>query len=703
MKKQTFYFGIILLFAAANIFSQQSVLLTVGNEKITVEEFLNVYRKNNNKEKQTPDKDAIREYLDLYSLFRMKVKEAKETGMDTTKAFRDELAGYRKTLAQPYLADSTTLDLLIKESYARMKQDIRTSHILVRINADPSPQDTMDAYAKIILIRDFMSGKATPAALKKYETMANSNLKISKNSPPKDTLAAYNKIHPLKEMFKLKTNDFASVAKTVSEHNSKTTAGDVNYLSGLTGFPYQYESAAFKAKPGQVFGPLRTPMGYHLILVTDKRPHTELHLEHLMLLFKKAMTHTDSLKLQMKTDSVYGLLKQGNNFEELTKKISEHKETAKKGGDLGWMAMSSNFPQEFKDAAYAIKSDNQFSPPVKTKYGWHIVKRLAARELLPFDSLKTNIKTMVQKDARNELIKEAFISKIKSQYRFKEPLPKCYTDFYAAVDSTLPMGKWKAEEKAKSLNKPLFSVLDKTFTQQDFASYMEKNYRKVGKIPPQRMVDALYKQFVEETCMTLKESRLEEEYPQFKALMKEYNDGILLFNLTDQKVWSKAIKDTTGAKEFHEKNKEKFLWEERLDATVYTCKNEKIAEQVKKLLKKNKSDKEILDAVNKDTTNVSAESKLFLKGDHAMLDANWTPGITSNQQVITGITSTQKVKNQIVFANIRKITKPVPKSYQEARGLVAGEYQSYLEKQWIDSLKKKYPVTIDQKILDSIQ
>jgi peptidyl-prolyl cis-trans isomerase SurA len=177
--------------------------------------------------------------------------------------------------------------------------------------------------------------------------------------------------------------------------------------------------------------------------------------------------------------------------------------------------------------------------------------------------------------------------------------------------------------------------------------------------------------------------------------MNEYSDGILLFNLTDQKVWSKAIKDTAGAKEFYEKNKEKFLWDERLDASVYTCRNEKIAEQVKKLLKKNKSDKEILAELNKDTViNVTAESKLFLKGDNAMLDATgWTPGITNNQ----------KVKDKIVFANIRKVMKPTPKSYQEARGLVAGEYQQWLEKTWIDSLKKKYPVTIDQKVFDSLQ
>jgi peptidyl-prolyl cis-trans isomerase SurA len=209
------------------------------------------------------------------------------------------------------------------------------------------------------------------------------------------------------------------------------------------------------------------------------------------------------------------------------------------------------------------------------------------------------------------------------------------------------------------------------------------------------MVDALYKQYVNETVIGLRESRLEQEYPEFKALMDEYKDGILLFNLTDQKVWSRAIKDTTGAKEFHSKNQDKFLWDERLDASIYTVKDDKTAEKVRKMIKANKSDKEITTALNKDTViNVMVESKLYLKGDNAMLDkTGWTPGVTANENV----------KNKIMFANIRKVVKPTPKTYQEAKGLITSEYQTWLEKEWIDSLKKKYPVSIDRKVFESIQ
>lgn len=668
--------------------------MTIANDKVTVQEFWNVYKKNNNKDLQTVDKKSMEEYLDLYTIFRLKVKEAKELGIDTTKSFKDELAGYAQTLARPYLTEKGVIDSLVKEVYDRMQWDLHTSHIQISMVEHPSAEDTLDAYTRAVLIRDFINGKAPLAALKKYE--AGVKAKISKNSSPEDTLAAFNKLSPLKEMFKLKTHDFASTARVVSEHAaSKEKGGELGYLTGMMGmgYPYAYENAAYKAKQGVLYGPFRTPLGYHLMLVTDKRPYKEVHLSHLMLIFKKGMSHADSLKLKAKIDSVYGLINKGGNFEELAMAISEHKETAIKGGDIGWMAMGSNFPPEFKEAALAIKDNGQISRPVQTRFGWHIIKKTGERGQLPFDSLKADIKERIQNDERSEVSKKVMIKKIKAQYKFKE-MPKCYTDFYAVVDSTLPAGQWKAE-KAKNLVKPMFSLLDKTYTQQDFASYMEKNYGMVSGGSPKGMVDVLYKSFVEETCMETKESRLEQEYPEFKALMNEYRDGILLFNLTDQKVWSKAIKDTTGAKEYHAKNKDHFMWEERVDASVYTCVDEKTAEAVKKLIAKKKSDSDIAKELNNDTVvKFTVESKLFMKGDYSVLDdAAWTPGITA----------TQKLKNKFVFANIRKIVPPTPKTYTEARGLVTSEYQTWLEKEWVESLKKKYAVVVDRKVFDSIQ
>ncbi|MBI4946698.1 MAG: peptidylprolyl isomerase [Bacteroidetes bacterium] len=686
--------GTVSSLVLAQTRNNDALLMTIGNDKITVGEFVSVYKKNNSKE-STLDKKALEEYLNLYTVFRLKVKEAREMGIDTTKAFKDELTGYRKTLSAPYLTEKDAIDNLVKEAYDRMQWDVRTSHILVKVDAGASDQDTMDAYTRMSIIRDFLAGKGNPAAFKKYEAMVKANLKISKLSPPADTLAAFNKLNPLRAMFKLKGHDFVSVAKAVSEHASKSSGGDLGYLTGLAGmgYPYEYENAAYKAKQGEVYGPVRTAMGYHLIVVTDKRQHKELHLAHVMLLFRKNMSHEDSVKMKMKIDSISMSLKKGQPFEDLVKRYSDHKETIKKGGDIGWVAFSSNYPNEFKDAAFSLKDNGFISDPVKTRFGWHIIKRLGERGLPPFDSLKSDLKVKVQKDTRSSVAKEMLLSKLKTQYAFKEDI-KARNEFYKAVDSTLFTGKWKAE-KASSMTKPMFWVLGNPYTQQGFAKHMEKNQRGGGQKNASKIINSSYKQFTEETLLATKETHLEQDFPEFKTLMDEYRDGILLFNLTDQKVWSKAIKDTSGAKEYYEKNKNHFMWEDRLDASVYTCRDEKNADKVRKMIKGNKSDKEILSALNKDTViNVSIESKTFLKGDNAMLDkTGWNPGTTVNETV----------KNKVVFANIRKIVKPTPKTYMEARGLVTSEYQTWLEKNWIDSLKQKYPVTIDKKVLDSIQ
>lgn len=701
MKKLFVCFAGLTLAMSANVFSQEKsnpVLMTIGGEKITKDEFLSVYRKNNSKEKEgTTSKKSLEDYLDLYTIFRLKVKDAKDMGLDTTKSFRDELGGYRRTLAQPYMMQKNVIDSLSKEAYDRMHWNLRTSQILVRFENDPSPADTLEAYTRICLIRDFIKGKLLPANVKKHEAMVVANLKLTKHSPPKDTALAYIELHPIKEMLKLRSHDFASVAKVTSEHASKSHGGDIGYLTGLMsqGYPYRYESAAYNAKPGEVYGPIRTDIGYHLIIVTDKQPHTEIHTEHLMLIFKRGMTKADSMNLKHRIDSIYNVINQGQNFEELTQKLSEHRESARLGGDLGWVSRTSNFPQDFKEAVFKLTKDGQISKPIETSYGWHIIKRVGSRGLAPFDSLKADLKVKVQQDDRNNVAKQLFIASIKKQYGFKELCNKCYTDFYPVIDSSYAVGQWSIA-KAKNLNKPMFSLKGKAYTEQSFAKYLEKNYRMVGQIAPNRIVDAMYTPFVNEECLTAKEDNLENEYPDFKSLVQEYYDGILLFNLTDQKVWSKAIKDTTGAKEYYEKNKDHFMWDERLDASIYSCASDKVVDQLKKLLKKKKTDKEIIADINKDSTlNIMVEPKtLYLKGDNAMLDATgWKPGIT-NVKMING---------KRTIADIRKVLKPTPKTFAEARGLVTSDYQTWLEKQWIETLKTKYPVSVDKKVLDSIQ
>lgn len=656
MNKVTFAKSLVLPLAlltfnsvAAQAQNKDAVLMTIGQDKITVAEFETVYKKNNTKE-ATPDVKSLNEYVDLFVNFKLKVREAEELKLDTAKAFRDELAGYRKQLAQPYLTDKDVNDKLLKETYDRLQEDVHASHILV---------------------------------------------KVSENALPKDTLEAYNKIMKIRSRV-LKGEDFNKVAaeKGISDDPSaKDNGGDLGYFTALQ-MVYPFETAAYKTKVGDVSMPVRTRFGYHIIKVSDRRKaQGEVLVAHIMVKTPPNMTKEDSVNAHSKITEIHTKLKAGAKFEELATQFSDDKTSAKKGGELMWFG-TNKMPVEFEKASFALKNKNDISEPVKTKYGWHVIRLVDKRGLATFDNMKNELKDKVTKDSRSQAGRASLIAKIKSEYKFKENLA-ARDEFAKVLDSTVFEGTWD-KAKAASLKKVMFNFNDKQYTQADFATYIASHQSKRPKMDKAILVNQIYKQYVDEMAIAYEESRLDQKYPEFKALMEEYHDGILLFELTDRKVWSKAVKDTTGAKEFYEKNKNNYMWEERADATVYSCTDEKVAQQLRKLLTAKKSEKDILAEINKDSQlNIQSESKLFSKGENEFVDKNWKAGISSD--IIS-----EKDKKVVVVA-VNKIVPPSPKSYQEAKGMVTANYQEHLEKEWLEELRKKYVVTIDKNVLATIK
>ncbi len=655
MNKQIFLKTLVLPFALlsiGNLIAQDNkdaVLMTIGNSKVTVSEFENVYHKNNTKE-AVNDSKSLNEYVDLYVNFKLKVKEAEELGLDTAKSFIDELNGYRKQLAQPYLTDKDVNEKLLKETYDRLKEDIHASHILV---------------------------------------------KVAENALPKDTLEAYNKIMKIRSRI-LKGEDFNKVAseKGISDDpSSKENGGDLGYFTALQ-MVYQFESAAFNTKVGDISMPVRTRYGYHIIKVTDRRKaQGEVLVAHIMVKTAATMSKDDSTNTRIKIDEIYSKLKAGAKFEDLAQQYSDDKASAKNKGELPWFG-TAKMPIEFEKTAFALVNKGDISEPMRTKYGWHIIKLIDKRGLASFEDMKSDLKAKVTKDSRSQVGRTALIAKIKAESKFKETI-KSRDEFYKLIDTTIFEGRWDAA-KAASLKKGMFNLNDKVYTQTDFANYISSHQSKRPKTDVQMVINQLYSQFVDETIVAYEESRLDKKYPEFKALMQEYRDGILLFELTDQKVWSKAVKDTTGSKEFYNSHNTNYMWDERADASIYSCADDKIAAQVRKLLLKKKSEKDILTEVNKNSQlNLQVETRLFVKGENEFVDKNWNPGTSGN------LVSEKDKKVIIVVTS--KLLKPEPKAYNDAKGMVTADYQNFLEKQWIDSLKKKYPVTIDKNVLSTVK
>ncbi len=641
LRKLFFTCLIFCAFATANAQS----ILSIAGEDISKAEFERVYKKNNTKETSF-DRKAVTDYLNLYINYKLKVREALETGMDTAKAFTDELAGYRKQLAQPYLTDKDVSENLLKEAYERMKTDVRASHVLVKLAPDALPKDTIEAYNKITKIREEV----------------------------------------------IKGGDFAAIAKAKSDDPSaKENNGDLGYFTSLQ-MVYPFETAAFNTKKGEVSQPIRTRFGYHIIKVMDSRPaQGEVKCAHIMSKFQSGGKPEDSLKAFAKIEEIAGKLKSGENFEDLAKQFSDDQGSAKSGGALPQFGTGRMVP-EFEKAAFALNEIGDVSAPIRTSYGWHIIKLLEKKQLGSYEELQADLKNRVGKDSRSELSKSSMINKIKAKYNFKE-MPKAKDEFMKIVDTTLTSGKWTGE-KADKLNNTMFTLGTSTFSQKDFSKYLTDHQTKKGSGTPQAMAAGMYTEWVNESALAYEEKMLDVNYPDFKSLMQEYRDGILLFELTDKKVWSKAVKDTSGLLDYYTKNKNNYMWNDRLEATVYTCSSADVAKNVHKLMKTIDDADTLMARVNKSSQlNLQVKYSKFLKGDNEVIDSiPWVPGMTKDF----------KHGNSIVFVDVKQKIASTPKTLEEAKGLVTADYQGYLEKEWIESLRSKYPVKIHQDVVDSI-
>ena len=485
------------------------VLLTVAGDNIARSEFDRVFRKNNNKD-STYDEKAVREYLDLYINYKLKVKEAEAQKLDTSETFITELSGYRKQLAQPYLTDKDVSESLIKEAYERLKKDVHASHILIKVETDALPKDTLAAYNRILKIRDLI----------------------------------------------MKGADFAKVARDSStDPSAKDNGGDLGYFTGMQ-MVYPFETAAYNTKPGQISMPVRTRFGYHIIKVMDTRAaQGEMHVAHIMIKLAKEASDSSATVAEKRIAEAYSKLQKGVPFDTIVNQYSDDKSSSKKGGELAWFGTGRMVP-EFEHAAFDLKKDGDYSQPVRTPYGWHIIKRLEKREVPAFEDKKGELKQAIMRDSRNDMSKTSMVNKIKKDYQFKE-VAKAKEEFINSLDTNLLEGSWDLN-KADKFNKVLFTLTDgatnKTYTQQDFAKYVSTHQSKRTNSTPQVVGNELYNSFTTESLLAFEESKLDSKYVDFSNLMKEYRDGILLFDLTDQMVWSKAVKDTAGLKEFHDKN-----------------------------------------------------------------------------------------------------------------------------------------------------
>lgn len=649
MMKTVFSIACALAMAVASAQpANDPVLLKIDDKEITKGEFEAIYKKNNRDSAIT--KEDLDEYIELFINFKLKVMEAEALGRDTAAQFQRELAGYRQQLAGPYLVDKSITDSLVMEAYQRLQTEMRASHILIKLPADPSPADTMAAYKKIMDVRE----------------------KVMKDP-----------------------SQFSRLAKTYSEDPSaKTNEGDLGYFTSLQ-MVYPFESAVYQTPVGEIGGPVRTRFGYHLVKVVDKREaRGQLRVAHIMVRTEADDPDEVASNNEKRIREVYQRLEDGEDFADLARKFSDDRSSAAKGGELPAFG-ANKMVAEFEDEAFALKNSGDYSKPFTSPYGWHIVKLIERIPLKSYEEMERELKGRIGRDSRSDIPKNRFIAARKQEYNFSDD-PKALKIYQKEIDTAYFSGRWEPSAKLRKANKTIFTLDGQKYTQADFTAFLESRMRPGRQVSDlSNLIAESYHDFVNTTVMDYEDSRLEAKHPEFRALINEYRDGILLFDLTDEKVWTRAVKDSAGLADFYEANKDQFMWAERAGYDIYTFEDMKAAKKAVKMLKKGKNQDDIRGAFSQvNALQVKIESGLKQRDDVPVLaQVAWEVGVSDPVEI----------DGQIKVVQIKEVRPPQHKEFNEARGIITAAYQTHLEKEWIAKLRANHTVKVEREVLYEIQ
>lgn len=652
---------LLIALTPALLFAQgwkSKTLITLGDNNISAGEFMGVYEKNN-VQSDVIDKKSVDEYLDMYVNFKLKVIEAENLKMDTMPKFVKEYNSYREQLAKPYFSSEEANEQLIEEAYERMHWDINAAHILVKCDVNAVPADTLKAYNRAMEIRKrIINGE-------NFGDVAED------------------------------TSDDISVSDTtVNGRFYKGNRGELGYFT-VFDMVYPFETGAYNTKEGQISLPVRSDFGYHIIKVNSKTPACgTIRAAHIFLAVNDSDPEKTDSVVKAKAYNVYNEIKKdGSNWEVIVRKYSDDKGSAANEGLLSPFKVNQIVP-EFITVVKGLQP-KEISEPVKTNYGYHIIRLIATSGVKDIEDEHENIKKRVEKDMRAKVSEDVVLNRFKKENKFKEYV-KVKDAFIATIDSTLKEGNYVMAEGVDT-SKVLFKFGKQKYTVADFVEFIRENQVKQPFMSAGSYAYKLYDEYLKRSAFAYEDAHLEEKYPDFKLLVQEYHDGILLFDLMDKEVWKKAEQDTVGLENYYNAHKDEYMWGERLKTVYATVNHPENVARVEELVKTDlgmDSIRAILKA--EEIRGVSVKIRYWQHGDNVDIDeTEWKAG------ELRVIPSTVDKTTKIV--RVLEVRDPEPKTLNEAKGLVISAYQQQLEEDWLNELKAKYPVTVNEKTLEKVK
>jgi peptidyl-prolyl cis-trans isomerase SurA len=437
---------------------------------------------------------------------------------------------YRSQSAQQYLIDKEVTEQLVLEAKERAKFHVRASHILITCAATASPSDTLAAYKKIIQIRE----------------------KIKKGDISFNQAA-------------VEYSDDKSAQDSYNSQSKRWQYGNKGELGYFTVFDliYPFENGAYNTKVGEISMPVRSPYGYHLIYVQDiVKSISKISIKQIFVEDTMARLGEMSPATQQKLTQIETKLNSGISFEDVAKEFSDDKASREKGGELEPFAPNRR-TGNFVKACLNIEPGKYSLRAVASNMGWHIIKVVNIEFVDTENEMFTHIiKNKISRDQRSHKSKESLVEKLKIEYNYKDKnkdkafefLAKNIPANYFSNPDTTDLTQLKGIEKLK----PLFTYADQKESVQDFALFVSKFQGMDYKGDLVNFFNERFPYYVQDKILTYENSILEEKYPEFRDLVTEYREGMILFEINTQKIWNEALKDTIGIQKYYESVKSQY-------------------------------------------------------------------------------------------------------------------------------------------------
>jgi len=624
----------------------EKILMTVAGRGVEAGEFIRMY----NKSLDPAYKTDLDDYLEQFIAFKLKVADAIDKDYDTTATFKEELKGYRNQLAQSYLTDPDIKEKLLRKAYQRSLSEVNASHILVNCTPDAMPEDTLKAYKKAIDIRERI----------------------------------------------IKGESFEQVAKATSDDKSVLiNNGNLGYFTVFQMIT-PFEEAAFTLKPGILSMPVRTPYGYHIIKVSDRRPSKgKVRVAHIMKAAPPGSNDQTIRKAETEINGIYEKLRKGEPFSKLASELSDHKESAANGGEMSWFG-TGEIISDFSEAAFSIKDTGEYTKPVRSVYGFHIIRLLEKKAPGSWEESKSFLESRLNQSNLVSLGKKSFIDRLKKEYKYRIN-PAVHSWFVDNTDTLIIRGVSKYNRR----NIPqgnIYTFANQHLSGRDFASSIEKRGNMIITNNPDFFIDASVESIASEEILKYENSVLEQKYPDFRYLMNEFHDGILLFEISSEKVWNKVQEDSAGFQKYYDANKYNFMSEKSIEARIYSLREsdgaKRLAKAYRKYSRKPDTDKRLMAKFNfKGDTLLTIKEGIWTGGVDPDIDKlDWIPGLQ---------TFTKEGFPSLI--NITRLNEPVPRPLEEVQADMISDYQDWLTEEWIRQLKGKYTVKIDNKVFDEVK